>query len=213
LSDKLTKACGKHFFNIDCLLHEIELNLLLLPYSKRHKMIETIKKPRFLLITGIILFGAMMRLVPHWPNFTPIAAMGLFGGAYLGKKHLAFLIPLAALFLSDLVLGLHQWMIAVYISFALVVGIGIWLKDRVKIGSVLLATVSASLLFFIITNFAIWLGSPWYTQDMAGLITCYIAGLPFLNNGILGDLFFSTVFFGGFYFAQKRFPVFAKVRV
>ncbi|MCB0804432.1 MAG: hypothetical protein KDC05_01465 [Bacteroidales bacterium] len=176
-------------------------------------MIETIKTPRFLLIAGIILFGAMMRLVPHWPNFTPIAAMALFGGAYLKKKHLAFIVPFAAMFLSDLILGLHQWMIAVYISFALVVAIGMQLKSRVKVGSVLLATVSASLLFFLITNFAIWYGSPWYTQDFAGLLTCYAAGLPFLNNGIIGDLFFSTIFFGGFYFAQKRFPVFATVEL
>jgi hypothetical protein len=166
--------------------------------------------PRFILIVGVILFGAFMRLIPHWPNFTPIAAMALFGGAYFGKKHLAFLIPLAALFISDLLLGFHQWMIAVYISFALVVGIGIWMKDRVKVGSVLLASVSASLLFFIVTNFAIWIGSPWYSQDITGLITCYTAGLPFLNNGIMGDLFYSTIFFGGFYLVQKRFPVVAE---
>ena len=172
-----------------------------------------IKKPRFLLITGIILFGAFMRLVPHWPNFTPIAAMALFGGVYFSKKHMAFLIPLAAMFLSDLVLGLHQWMIAVYISFALVVGIGIWMRHRVKIGSVLLASVSASLLFFLITNFAVWIGSPFYPQNFSGLMASYTAGLPFLNNGILGDLFYSTVFFGGFYLVQKRFPVFARVRV
>ncbi|MBN2172884.1 MAG: hypothetical protein JW731_02045 [Bacteroidales bacterium] len=168
--------------------------------------------PRFIFIAGVILFGAIMRLIPHWPNFTPIAAMALFGGAYLGKKHLAFIIPLAAMLLSDIILGLHQTIIAVYISFALVVGIGILMKDRVKVGSVLLASVSASLLFFIITNFAVWIGSPWYSQDLAGLIACYTAGLPFLNSGIMGDLFYSTIFFGGFYLAQKRFPVLAVKR-
>jgi hypothetical protein len=165
---------------------------------------------RFAFIFGVILFGAVMRLIPHWPNFTPIAAMALFGGANFRKKHLAFIIPLAAMLISDLILGLHQWMVAVYVSFALVVGIGMLLKDRLKIGSILLATVGSSILFFIITNFAIWIGSPFYTQNLAGLMTCYVAGLPFLNNGILGDLFFSTVFFGGFYLAQLRFPVLAK---
>ena len=99
-------------------------------------------------------------------------------------------------------------MIAVYISFALVVGIGMLLRSRVKVGSVLLATVSASLLFFIITNFAVWLGSPFYPQNMAGLIESYTLAIPFLNNGILGDLFFSTVFFGGFYLVQQRYPAF-----
>lgn len=167
--------------------------------------------PRMALIGGVILFGAVLRLVPHWPNFTPIAAMALFGGAYINKKHLAFLIPMAALFLSDLFLGFHQWMIAVYISFALVVMLGMWLKNRVKVGSVLLAAVSSSLLFFVITNFAVWIGSPFYPQNIAGLIESYTLAIPFLNNGILGDLFFSAVFFGGFYFAQQRFPVLKEV--
>jgi hypothetical protein len=166
---------------------------------------------RFIFIISIIIFGAVMRLIPHWPNFTPIAAMALFGGAYFQKKHLAFVIPLAALFLSDMILGLHSWMIAVYVSFAIVVGIGFILRNRIKVGTVLLATLSSSIIFFIVTNFAVWIGSPFYPQNIAGLIECYVAGLPFLNNGVLGDLFFSTIFFGGFYLAQLRFPVLAKV--
>jgi len=165
--------------------------------------------PRTLLIVGVIAFGAFMRLIPHWPNFTPIAAMALFGGTYFQKKHLAFIVPLAALFLSDLVLGLHQWLIPVYISFALVTGLGFLLKDRVKIGSVMLASVVAALLFFVITNFAVWIGSPFYPQNIAGLIECYAAGLPFLNNAMLGNLVYSSVFFGGFYLIKQRYPAFA----
>jgi hypothetical protein len=167
---------------------------------------------RFVFITGVILFGAAMRIIPHWPNFTPIAAMALFSGTYLQKKHMAFIIPLAAMFISDLILGLHQWMLAVYASFALVVFIGIFIRKRVGIVSVLAASVISSLLFFIVTNFAIWLGSPYYPQNPAGLTECYMAGIPFLNNGILGDLFFNALFFGGFYLAQIRFPVLARIK-
>lgn len=168
---------------------------------------ENIKfNSRFIFIISVIIFGALMRLIPHWPNFTPITAIALFGGAHLKKKHLAFVIPLAALFLSDLILGLHRWMIPVYVSFALVVWMGVWLRERIKFGTVLFATVASSLLFFIITNFAIWLGSPWYPQNAAGLLECYTAGLPFLDNGILGDLFYSSIFFGGFYLAKARIP-------
>jgi len=167
---------------------------------------------RFIIITGIILFGAVMRLIPHWPNFTPIAAMALFGGAYFSKKHLAFLIPLGALLISDLILGFHQWMIAVYVSFALVVGIGFLLKQRIKVGTVLLATLSSSILFFIITNFAMWVGSPFYPQNFTGLIECYTLALPFFNNGIMGDVFFSTIFFGGFYLIQLKYPSLAKIK-
>jgi hypothetical protein len=164
--------------------------------------------PRVIFILSVIGFGAIMRLLPHWPNFTPIAAMALFGGAYLERKHLAFLIPFAALLLSDIFLGFHHLMIAVYISFALVVGIGIFLRSRVRGGTVILAALTASVLFFLITNFAVWIGSPFYPQNFAGLMLSYTAGLPFLYNGILGDLLYTTLFFGAYYLARQRFPVF-----
>lgn len=162
-------------------------------------------------ITGVILFGAMMRLIPHWPNFTPIAAIALFAGAQLGRKHLAFIIPMAAMLLSDIILGFHPYMLAVYLSFAVVVGLGIMLNNRIKAGRVLIASVGSSLLFFIITNFAMWIGSPHYTQNIAGLTECYTLALPFLFNGFMGDLFFNILFFGGFYLAQLRFPALAKI--
>lgn len=187
--------------------------ILLLSLLKQTTMNNKTINTRFIFIFTIILIGAILRLIPHWPNFTPIAAMALFGGAYFQKKYLAFIIPLAAMFLSDLILGLHSYMIAVYLSFAIIVGFGFILKSRIKVGSVLLASVSSSILFFIITNFAVWIGSPFYPQNFIGLIECYTAGLPFLNNGVLGDLFYNTVFFGGFYFAQLRFPVLARSQV
>jgi hypothetical protein len=165
---------------------------------------------RLSVITGAILFGAFMRLIPHWPNFTPVAAIALFAGAHLGRKHLAFIIPMAAMLLSDIFLGFHPYMLSVYLSFAGVVGIGILLTNRIKAGTVLTASLSASAIFFIITNFAIWLGSPHYTQNIAGLLECYTLALPFLFNGLVGDLFFCILFFGGFYLAQLRFPVLAK---
>jgi hypothetical protein len=186
-----------HFFNFAQNLTLVNMN-------------SKIINPRFIFIFSTIMIGAILRLVPHWPNFTPIAAMALFGGAYFSKKYLAFVIPLAAMFLSDLVLGLHEWLIPVYVSFAIVVGIGMLLRNRVKAGSVLLATLSSSIIFFLLTNFAVWMGSPFYAQDATGLLACYTAGLPFLNNGVLGDLFFSTVFFGGFYLVQLKFPMLRK---
>ena len=169
--------------------------------------------PRFIFVISVVIAGALFRLIPHWPNFTPIAAMALFGGTYFSKKYLAFLIPMAALFISDMILGFHSYMIAVYVGFAVIVGFGMMLKNRVKIGSLLLASVSSSIVFFLITNFAVWIGSPFYPQNFAGLLESYTAGLPFLNNGILGDLFYNTLFFGAFYLAQQRFPVLAKAPV
>jgi len=168
--------------------------------------------PRFLVILTVIFTAAFMRLIPHWPNFTPIAGIALFGGTFIGRKHLAFIIPLAAMLLSDLFLGLHQTMLAVYISFSLIVGIGFLLRKRVGVITVLSASIVSSLLFFLVTNFAAWQsGLMPYPMNFNGLIACYAAGLPFLNNGILGDLFYNTLFFGGFYFITQKFPQLARL--
>jgi hypothetical protein len=167
--------------------------------------------PGIAFIAGAILFGAVMRLVPHWPNFTPVAAMALFAGASIRKKHLAFLIPFAALLLSDLILGFHSLMLAVYLSFALVVLLGSLLHNRIKAGTLLAASVGSSLLFFLITNFAVWVGSPFYTQSFAGLMQSYTMGLPFLLNGLMGDLFYTAVFFGSFYILQQRYPAYRRI--
>jgi hypothetical protein len=178
-------------------------------------------QPRFIFIVSVILAGALFRFIPHWPNFTPIAAMALFGGAYLGRKYLAFIIPFAAMFLSDLVLGFHKDMWAVYLAFGLIVMLGAWIRNRVSVSNVLIGSVSSSILFFLITNFAVWLSSPFYPPNFAGLMQSYIAGLAFLNNGsmgisfflneLIGTLFYNSIFFGVFALSMKRFPVLREV--
>lgn len=172
--------------------------------------------PRFIAITSIILFGAFMRLIPHWPNFTPIAAIALFGGAYYTRKHLAFIIPFAAMMLSDLIIGFHGSMWAVYIGFAITVGIGIRLSRKVSAGNVVLAALGSSIIFFLVTNFASWLAYGIYPKNFIGLMESYIAGLAFFNDGklglsfflneVLGTLTYSAVFFGAFALARMRFP-------
>jgi hypothetical protein len=168
--------------------------------------------PRFLVLAGLILVAALTRLIPHPPNFTAIGAMALFGGAYFDRKYLAFAIPLTAMFLSDIIIGFHPGMYAVYLSFILIVVIGMTLKDRKKIGNIFLAAVSASVLFFIITNFAQWISYPLYSKDITGLIACYVAAIPFFHYTLLGDLFFAGVLFGAFELAKVKFPQLAKVK-
>ncbi len=163
--------------------------------------------PKVMAVAGVIMFAAVMRLVPHWPNFTPLAAIALFGGAHLGKRSLAFFIPLAALLISDLVIGFHGFMIPVYFSFALVVLLGRGLKNNLRMASVGAGALASATLFFLITNFAVWLTTPYYGPGFAGLMACYTAALPFFHTSLLGDLFYSGVLFGGFYLVQQRFPV------
>lgn len=162
--------------------------------------------PKVLIVSGIILFAATMRLVPHYPNFTPVAALALFGGAHLGKRWLAFMIPLAALFLSDLFLGFHGFMLPVYLSFALVVLLGTLMQKNIRIHTVVGGALAASALFFLITNFAVWMGSPFYPQNFGGLMESYIAAIPFFHTTVLGDMFYSAVFFGGYYAVSQYVP-------
>ena len=164
--------------------------------------------PRVIFVGTLIFTAIFFRLIPHLPNFTPVAAIALFGGAYLGKKYLSFLIPFAAMIISDAIIGFHSTMIAVYISFAIVVGIGILLRRKTTVTTVIIASFTSSLLFFLITNFASWMGGTMpYPLNFSGLMMAYQAGLPFFRNELTGTLLFNGVFFGTFYFAQLKFPV------
>ncbi len=162
--------------------------------------------PKLLVVSGIILFAALMRLVPHYPNFTPIAAIALFGGAHLGKKHLAFIIPLVALFISDLFLGFHNMMIPVYLGFVLIVLLGTLFRNNVRIPYVIGGSLAGSVLFFLVTNFGVWAMTPYYPPTLEGLMMSYTMAIPFFHAAALGDLFYNAVFFGGFYLVLQRYP-------
>ena len=161
---------------------------------------------RLLVLLSAIVAAAALRLVPHPPNFTPIAAMGLFGGAYFGKRSLAFVAPLVALLLSDLVLGFYPEVIFVYLSVAAIVLIGRTLSERRTVLSVGIAAIASSLLFFSMTNFGVWLVMDYYSKDFGGLLACYVAAIPFFQNTVAGDLFYTGLLFGGFALLVRVVP-------
>lgn len=163
-------------------------------------------KPRFIVIASMILVAAASRLIPHPMNFAPITAIALFAGACFAEKRWAFGVPLAAMLLGDLVLGFHILMPVVYGSFALSVCLGLWLRRRRRALPIVGATLTASFVFFVITNFGVWamLGS--YPQTWEGLLACYVAALPYFLNTLLGDAAYATMFFGGLKLAEVRFP-------
>ncbi len=167
--------------------------------------------PKIYLVLTMIFAGAMMRLVPHWPNFTPIAAIALFGGTFLKRKDLAFLIPVVAMLLSDVILGFHSTMFPVYMSFIAIVGMGLILQKRLTIVNTLTASLASSVLFYLVTNFASWTsGLMPYPMNVGGLMQSYIAGLPFFFNGVLGDLFYNSVLFGALYVITSRHAVYQR---
>jgi len=176
------------------------------------KYIEPLVSP-LLVIVGAVL----LRLIPHVPNFAPIGAIALFGGAYLNKKYALFIL-FAALVVSDYLLLylnpfaptqinfsrfysplslIHSTTIYVYGSFLLNFFIGKWIARDKSIGRVVTGSLLASILFFLITNFGVW-AAGMYGHGLDGLLTSYIMGLPFFRGTLVGDLFYTGVFFGGY---------------
>ena len=169
-------------------------------------------KPRFLALTGLILLAVASRLLPHPPNFAPITAIALFGGAYYTRKWVAFVVPFIIMFVTDLILGFHADMLAVYVGFALIVGIGFLLRNRISITKILGAALGGSVLFFLITNFSVWLTGTMYPQTASGLLACFAAGIPFFQYSVMSTLVYSSVLFGAFELAKSRFPNLALAR-
>ena len=147
--------------------------------------------------SGLILAAALSRLIPHPPNFTPIAAIALSSAVYLDKRY-AFIIPLIAMLVSDYFIGFHSGMVWVYGCFALIGLIGIWLRSHKKPLFVAGATLVSSVLFFVVTNFAVWFMGTMYPKTWEGLIACYVAAIPFFQNTVAGDLMYTGALFGLF---------------
>lgn len=162
---------------------------------------------RFVVLVAMILAAAASRLIPHPPNVASITAVALFGGAYLSDKRLALIVPLAALLLSDLILGLYRHMEIVYGSFLLVVCLGFWLQRKRSAMRIAGAALASSIIFFIVTNFGVWAFESLYPKTSAGLVACYVAAVPFFQNTLVGDALYTVVLFGGFALAEKLFPV------
>jgi len=163
---------------------------------------------RTLVITGIILAAAGLRLAPHPMNFAPIGALALFGGAYFSSKREALAIPLLSLILGDVFTGFHQLLPVIYASFLVSVAIGFWLRRKRSAPRIGAATLAGAMQFFLVTNFALWassIGS--YPKTAGGLTACYVAGIPLFWNTLAGDAFYATLLFGGMALAERRFPV------
>ena len=171
----------------------------------------------YLGIIILIFIASFSRLIPHIPNFTPIGAIALFGGAYFKNKFHAFLIPISSLFISDLIINnlflsnyfekftlIYSGFLWQYSSFILIILIGIFSLRKFNFKKLLISTIASSLVFFIITNFGVWISGSLYPLNISGLITCYILAIPFFKGTLLGFLFYSSFLFGAFEFFKSR---------
>lgn len=174
---------------------------------------------RFSVITLLIVLAALSRLLPHPPNFAPIGGMALFGAAYYVRKAWAYLVPVAAMWISDLILNnvvyaqyfdhfvwFYSGSLFTYGAFALIVLMGTFTLRKVRVPQLLFSALGASVIFFAVSNFGVWLTSGMYPKSWGGLSACYVAAVPFFQNTVLGDLVYSAALFGLFEMSLSWFP-------
>ena len=165
---------------------------------------------KVLLIASIIFLVSLTRLVPHLPNFTPVLALAIFGGAYLPNRIIALSLPILAMFLSDLIIGFHSHIYAVYITIIVLSLLGNMIKTK-NIKNLAIIGFAGSLIFFMITNFSVWLSGGLYPLTIDGLLECYIMAIPFFHNTLISTLLFLGILFFGYTFAEKKYQVLKKI--
>lgn len=155
----------------------------------RIRILSMSKNYTILVACALVVFGVVMRVLPHAPNMTPVTAIVFIGSLYIGRRWV-FILPCIILLLSDMMMGMYDWriMLSVYGSFVLIGCVG-WISRKYSsLPTRGLFLASSSLLFFFITNSAVWWISPWYEKTITGLLYSYELGLPFLRNMFLGDV-------------------------
>lgn len=155
----------------------------------------------------LVVLGTAARILPHPANFAPIGAIALFAGLYLPRRQ-AFIIPLAAMFLSDIVIGFYdpRMMAAVYGSFLLSIFIGCMLQNKKTFPMIMGGATLGATIFFLTTNAAVWAFGTMYAHTLSGLGQSYLMAIPFFRNSLLGDIFFTGIFYASMemaYFGQK----------
>jgi hypothetical protein len=178
----------------------------------------------FIVVAGVLRITAAGEITP-FSNFSPVGAMALFGGAYFADKWKSYVFPLLTLFLGDVIMSqtiykayatgiLYEGWIWTYLGFAAMVLTGQLIIKKVRITSVVAASVIAAIVFWLLADFGTWTtahnidmttGLP-FTKDAQGLVKCYIQGLPLVKNTILSNLVFSAIFFGLFELMQNKIP-------
>lgn len=172
------------------------------------------RKPSFQpLAVGLTVIGALLRLAPHPPNFTPIGAVALFGGARL-RGWQAYCVPFFAMLVTDPIrsraegsYSAYSWgTLIVYACFLINVLLGrLFLRKSSNPARIAAIVLAGSVQFYLITNLFVWLGaSSIYPHSWPGLMECYVAALPFFGRTILGDLFYSGALFSVYALLSRR---------
>ena len=151
----------------------------------------------------IILSLSLTRLIPHPWNFTPMLAVGIFSGFYFKQFYLSLFIVILSMFIGDLYLGFHSTMFFTYISLAVAVILGLYIK-HFKFTEILVTGLTSSICFFLITNFGAWLTLEMYEKNLAGLFQSYVMAIPFFHNTLISTLLYLAILKLLFNFSVKK---------
>ena len=147
----------------------------------------------YFLPISLILILSFSRLIPHPSNFTPVLAVGIFSGFYFKQFYLSLFIVIASMFLGDLYLGFHSTMFFTYISLAMAVIFGLYIK-HFKFTEILVTGLTSSICFFLITNFGAWLTLDMYEKNLAGILKSYVLAIPFFHNTLISTFLYLFLF-------------------
>jgi hypothetical protein len=198
--------------------HFLLQNPRIVSFKTRQKMKNQRIRLRVAVVTAIVLTLALSRLLPHPFNFSPVAALALFGGAHYRNRYAAYLIPLGAVWISDLMLNFsfyghfvafYSGSFFTYAAFALIVLLGSSLLKKLSPGHLMVSALSASVVFFLVSNFGVWAFSGMYSPDLTGLLNCYTAAIPFFRNTLAGDLIYTFAVFYGYALATRKLASFS----
>ena len=140
---------------------------------------------------GLILILALSRLMPHPDNFTPIIALAIMSSYFFKNINFSYAIMLFSMLLADFFIGFYSHMLFVYLSLFLIVLIFFKISKKINYKNLFIFSFFGSVIFFLISNFGVWLVGNLYERNINGLIECYFMAIPFFKNTIISTLIFS----------------------
>ena len=140
---------------------------------------------------GLILILALSRLIPHPDNFTPIIALAIMSSYFFRSVNFSYTIMLFSMLLADFFIGFYSHMLFVYLSLFLIVLIFFKISKKINYKNLFIFSFFGSVIFFLISNFGVWLVGNLYERNINGLIECYFMAIPFFKNTITSTLIFS----------------------
>jgi len=156
-----------------------------------------------MLAAGLLILGVISRLIIHLPNFTPVIALALFGGVYL-KKQQAVILPVLMMIIADLFIGIDATFPFTWGSMAAIALMGLWVRRNKSFTTVAGSSLLSSVLFFLVSNFGVWLVQNMYPRTLAGLIECYVTAIPFFGSTLVSTVVYTAVLFAGYEWAAAR---------